>query len=197
MKVQSLNFNINFQKRLIARAAYKKDEVSEPCRIYELEREYDWDYFENPSMRAWRRANYLEDVKSEWLHPTYENEAFYVTEDNMGNCLAIALVGEPKDTDYNTLAFIEVCPSNSKHNPYRKTKYIGETLLATLCAKTQSDGKDFFSITCPTISAYEFYSKNCKFEADSSLGLHMKKENFSSFYEQNEKHTGKNIELIV
>ena len=204
MKINTQNPQINFNKRLEAKASVIRDGKPLPCNIYSLDYDEDKLYFKNLSDdNNWEMGYFPEVADIDFTTP-YTPYEFFAIEDNDANCLGYAEVLKKnffftKPEKKLEICLLETCPDFSKNNKFRKTKYIGETLLSFIVKKAKEN--NISKICVPTFAerAYLFYTKNCNFE-DMALSpdrLVLQKSNYDSLLQQNEQHTGHHIELEV
>ncbi len=196
MKISSVN-NLSFQKKLLAKAGFAKDGKSEECKIYQLEKGIDDDYF-NKFYRddSWKKDGwYCYQIKDAWRFSPIETETYFALEDNNGDCLGISMVEECFD-DRNILTYIEVIPKHSKENKNRTAKYIGETFLATIAKYTKNEGKEMLAVPVAISSAYDFYESKCGFRLTKEKELAIKTPQIDRLIRQNQEHTDKKIEFL-
>ncbi|MBE7705346.1 MAG: hypothetical protein E7Z90_06000 [Cyanobacteria bacterium SIG29] len=197
----SKNFNnIAFGKTLVGTCAIQRKGVgSQSCFIFDLDKNSDYNYFDKiNNAEDWDCAKYLDYTIYDLKDIEHKPFSIYVLETSKRDCLGFAQV-----TDINPstseLLLLETVPSqverNSKNHP--AFKYIGETLLSFITKKLQSEGKERIEVY-PAICAESFYSNKCFFTKYSGYDdpSFLPKEKFANLIKQNEKHTGKSIELV-
>ena len=214
MKISNSQFNLSFQKRLVAKANVLKDKQPCPVSIYKLTKKEDKDYFENLSFdREWGLSNFVEDIAYDFKRSKYlkifrgKELEFYSVEDKNGTCLGIVEVDDSKKYKQNIL-YIESIPENSKKREVSHSlekeklqyRYIGETMLAFLAKQQQNKIKPKqIVVKSPLVQARNFYLKSyfCFDDKEMFLGsMHLPFENEDCLIEDNEKHTQSKIEII-
>lgn len=197
MKINSIN-NISFQKKLVAKCKYIQDNQQKDANIYELEGGVDDKYlsFNLNKIRWAENAFFRGSVIVDYLDFKFSKSTkFYVMEDEKENLIAYSEFSNR----YNTgeLDIIETVPDGSIYNPERKTKYIGETMIAFLVNLCKKLDKDFKVVDiAENKQTKDFYYKNCKLRQVAPKEAVLLKEDFNNFLEQNEHHTGSKIDLI-
>lgn len=225
MNINFSNYNLSFQKKLMANANVIKDNEPCPVSIYKLDKKDDKNYLKNLSEKDknWQYSFYLDKIQKEFEHSLrlrLKNGSkleFYTLEDKDQNCLGLVEVDNGKKEKQN-VAYLERFPADYQKHRY---KYIGETLLSFL-AKQQKAAKAPRKIVVDNamIEAQEFYLKShfkymydgCTynqmylptFDCDEAAGhntsvqdkMFLPKYNDDLLLESNKNHTGSEIELV-
>ena len=195
MKLNNTN-PLNFQKRLVAKVKGEKEDSKE-YKIYRLDKK-DRNYITDV-INDWQDGMFFMDILDD-LESGKDEYQVFVLEDSKKHCLSYAEI-LTKSPYFNQLLFIETKPSLSHKNKERKTKYIGETMIAFLLGLTKatSNSKNF-EVPHAISTSQAFYVDKCKFdyhEGKSRLSVFKPREEFDSLIEQNEKHTGSKIKFII
>lgn len=199
MKISKIN-NISFQKKLSAKCNIIENGKPKKANIYQLEKGVDDDYFRDAKRNAsWQSSYYLAEVEADfdkfgnkdWSH-------FCVMEDEQGDLLGYCEFIKYEISKNGYLETIETAPVDSIYNKKRKTKYVGETMLAYLVLLCKKENVDFEIMEIAQRQrTRDFYYKNCHLEKIDDNRALLRKENFDKFIAQNEAHTGSKIELNV
>ena len=195
MRIENLQQNIQFQKKLIANANVIKNNLPYECQIFELEKGIDKDYFAKQG-QIWKKASYLDSIIEELQpqkHTFIENSQIYVIEDKKGRCLGYCQQ-DTSDSE-NEVAIIEVRPDLRYENEKRKIKYVGETLIAFLTKLSARQKKSSLKINRPAKNANDFYIEKCGFKNDGKSPK-LKKTGFNALIKQNEKRTKGTIDFV-
>ena len=200
MKISSLTSQIPFKKTLVANCSViKKENMSYPCSIYSIDKNSDIDYFDLVSNSSeWVNARYLcylkEDLKTIEEDIGYD---IFALESKDGACLGYSEVVKTSD-DVDEVLFLETVPTQTFLNSHKSTfKYIGETLLAFMVKKSQSENSLKVELH-PSILSTSFYKDKCFFSPPQSdiEPYYLTFNKFSKLIKQNEEHTKSSIELI-
>ena len=195
MQINSTN-NISFQKKLVAHCSVLHKGKPEHCKIFELDKIVDWDYFKNLlTNRDWRGQAFVEMIDESFNYGRLSNQKYYAIETQKGKKIDFSQIDEFYP-DMDELVIIETMPCATHENPDRKRKYIGETMLAFLVEKARLNGKTGFRVQTPIPDAYDFYTKKCGFARHAENGLVMEEVEYDTFIKMNGKHTGQKVEII-
>lgn len=196
MKINSIN-NILFQKKLVAKCKFIQDNLQKDANIYELESGVDDNYLRfNLSKTKWsENAFYAGSIVIDYLDfKSSKSTKFYVMEDEKENLIAYCEFANRYDNC--ELDIIEALPEASIYNSERKTKYIGETMIAFLVNLCKKLSKDFKVVDiAERKQTKDFYYKNCQMKQIAPKEAILEKEKFNEFLEQNTRHTGTEIGL--
>lgn len=187
----------NFQKKLIATANVLKNEKPYPCKIYQLEKGIDSDYFTRQG-QVWKKAKYLEPVeaelKSDFFNLYTGDSEVYVIETPKGRCLGYC--HQDNLSERNDVITLEVHPRYKHENQDRKIKYIGETLLAFLVKLSMKESKMSLEIDHASQGSKRFYTENCGFDSKNNAdSLQLNRKKYITLIKQNEKHTKGKIDF--
>lgn len=193
--IQNTN-SINFQKKLVAKAGIITDGKTEDVNIYRLDKRRDIrDIRKALNNPIWEGNYYLNcELFKHWNGYRHLGH-IYTIEDKNKNILCYSVIYN-KGLFNKSLELIETAPKISRYNKKdRKSKYIGETMLAFIASKLKGKNLDV-----PYVNQ-EFLTKSfytyCNFELGDRYGAILKKDNAKKLIEQNFQHTGKKIELIT
>lgn len=204
MKINTHNYNISFQKTLMAKTAYIKDNLPRPAKIYHLDRDEDSDYIKNlNTTKDWKRNNYLllmrDDFNSVKKHnemfPDYQKD-FFVMEDENNECISIVEIETNKQNIETNVEFFEVCPKYSSDFEERRAKYIGETFISFLANFTNDFLDTDLVVSLPHPQARKFYEK-CGFIIDNENGYYMPQNKIAELTQKNNDRTGCKMEIVV
>lgn len=210
MKINYFN-NLAFQKTLCAKAGVLVNGKSEKCNIYKLNQEEDLNYFDKCS----KDKNWKNDRWIFWVEKTVKklNEMpqknIFVIENQNKDCLGYIetemQIYRPKDKSLppincTHISFLETAPNlkNNDENNQITHKYIGETLFAFICKLSNKK-----NIPCIKLNSLDnsvgFYDKcNCTYIPVASANFMIIDENnYKKTIKQNEKHTGKRMQLYI
>lgn len=196
MKISLLN-NICFQKKLMAKCMVGEPSNQKKAKIYKLEYPQDINYYTKYDKSSEWEGSFYIDRMPENFSDYVPNIDYYVMEDADGQMISYSVLKRKKNC--NDLQYIETMPKMSSYNmSNRKTKYIGETMLAFLVGVTKKDNKSFHvSRIAQRPKTKSFYFDLCKFTPiNDGLGGFLDKENFKKFIKRNVSHTGKEIEMV-
>lgn len=129
---------------------------------------------------------YNMDSKHMWLQKNSgENPyKFYILENKAGEILGISQT-ENKDNNI-TVKFLD----SGRNKEY---KYVGQTMLASMGQQVVNNGGTSLNIMNPTIDAYPFYTKNCKFEETENSELTMNPNQIKKFIRRTQFRTHSRI----
>lgn len=195
MNINSIN-NLNFQKKLVAKTTPIKHTKKNCYKIYQLEKS-DRSYFTD-TLYQWGDSMFCMDMIDDFESGDKYHK-IYALEDDKNNCLAWAEIYTGDDDGFE-LEYIETRKDISHANRERKTKHVGETLLAFLVGLSKRNLKDDFVVPHTLTDAEGFYIKNCgfkRYERGRILATHKPKEEFDDFISKNEKHIGCKIEYLI
>jgi len=183
---------LSFQKKLKARCHIVQDGFNVPCRIYELEKGKDENYFEKLIFhRDWQNSRYI--MKADDAINDDNNKDVFVLENENKKCLGFCVTNDYKDG--KNLEYIETIPKQKAKNKKRNMRYIGETLIAFL-ASTYKD-KDFY-IKSVLQDAMPFYeSCNFKYSDDEDYDYKIDENEKRGVIRINEAHTSEPLELFA
>lgn len=193
----NINFknNINFQKRLVAQGGILTNGKTDSVNIYHLDEHEDVSDLKKASKTPEWKGNYYLDkeaIKSWDLHSSLYN--IFTIENENKDILCYAIVDDIGSKAVN-IAFIETAPKISCYNQAnRKSKYIGETMLAFLASKLNK--RDLTAkLIAQRPQTINFYN-HCGFKKYKSHGGIIENDQARVLINKNFKHTGKKIELI-
>lgn len=129
---------------------------------------------------------YNMDSKHIWLQKnTGENPyKFYILENKNGEILGIS---QTENRDNNVaVKFLD----SGRNKEY---KYVGQTMLASMGQHVLNQNGEKLEILHPTIDAYEFYTKNCKFKEDENSNLVMNPQQIKKFIRRTQYRTHSRI----
>lgn len=190
---------VNFQKRLVAKCTVGEKENSKPVKIYELNKDTDAIWLHRAYFNTdWQGNYYLNDIIDEFEETSRDNgDKYYIMEDEKGRALSCAVLDTKRNKQF-ALDYIETAPRLSQENPIsRKTKFIGETMLAFMVKIAKNNKKDF-KVKCvaPRPETEKFYFEQCGFRPIQRQSAILDFEKFPDLIEQNERHTGSTIEIL-
>lgn len=204
MKINSVNSNLSFQKTLMARTAYVKDNFPRTAKIYHLDRDEDSEYIKNLIKNEdWKRNNYLFLMRDDFNSVKKHNEMFpdrqqdfFVMEDENNKCISIVETETNKQDVETNIEFFEVCPKYSSDFDERRAKYIGEAFISFLANFTNNFLDTDLVVSLPHPQARKFYEK-CGFIIDDENGYYMPQENITSLTHKSNLRTGCKMEIVV
>lgn len=204
MKINSNNYNLSFQKTLMAKTAYIKDNLPRPAKIYHLDREVDADYIKKLNKTEdWKRNNYLLLMRDDFNSVKKHNDMFperqkdfFVMEDENDKCISIVEVETNKQKLETNVEFFEVCPKYASDFEERRAKYIGETFISFLANFTNKFLDTDLVVPLPHPQARKFYEK-CGFLFDEEDGYYMPQSNIAELTQKNNLRTGCQMEILV
>lgn len=192
--------NISFQKKLVASCAVLNGATSEECSIYKLDSFEDRDYFDNlAKLQKWQLSYFLSGMADKIRDDApYTKRSIYAIENSKNECLGYCRV----DDTYNNISYLthlEVVPYASHRNEARKSKYVGETLVAFLAKMAKKNNKKSIYVPNMYMPAMNFYLEKCKFLTCDFINFsssELTSDRFEALEKQNFKHTGQNISII-
>lgn len=193
----NINFsnNINFQKKLVAKAGILTNGKTEDVNIYHLDKKEDSIDLENASKSPeWQGNYYLDSEGIERWDLNWLIYNIFTIENKNKDILCYAIVND-KGSKARNIEFIETMPKTSSYNQAnRRSKYIGETMLAFLASKLNK--RDLtVGMIAQRPQTINFYS-HCGFKKYKSHGGIIENNQADRLIKKNHKHTGKKIELI-
>ncbi len=197
MHIQPINICLPFQKKLVATAQIRNNEKPQEVKIYQLDKESDVEILERAlDTKEWLGSYYLPDLNVAF-GDDFSTYNYYAMLDNKGKLLCTSVVNERGNTK-NKLEFIETAPRKSLYNKAkRKTRYIGETMLAFIAKKGKKEKKE---LVVPTVADREktknFYFTQCGFAPFGKRGAKINIASVDSFVRKNENHTGGQIKIL-
>jgi len=195
MQINSKN-QISFEKTLVANCQILNKGKQEACRIFELDRKIDFDYFKSLlTDRSWRGQGFVEYIDDIFTHKGSPRERFYAIENIRGKKLGFCQIYDTS-LGCDELEIIETMPSAAHECEKRKRKYIGETLMSFLIKKAQLAGKKEFLIPVPIADAKGFYIDKCGFERYGTTSLKMTSNLFDRLLKLNQSHTNGSIDIV-
>jgi len=204
MRISGFN-NVYFQKRLAAKCTIGDTSTSQKAYIYELDCEDDKKIlYDAEKQSIWQDNYYLDEYtrsfekeNCQWFSddPSRNKNKYYIMEDKSGNMICYSLLDTARKKE-NRLDYLETAPEMSCYNKYtRRTRYVGETMLAFLAAITKKAGKDLKIVeVAPRPTTENFYFKQCKFKSVDIGGI-MPYEKLGKFVKSNRHHTGTKIAI--
>lgn len=193
----NLHSNINFQKKLKANCAVVKEDKPINCKIYQLEKDKDEDYFKDlKNTTSWIPGVFTEVVATFIKNETIPIDEVHVIEDKKGKCLGYCQITDD-DPYETTFTFLESIPKGLFNQDY---KYIGETLLTYMAMRAKENSKESVVAEDVAKKAENFYKShnfylipNDKFGGVDGF---LDEENYGELLNKNKTHTTKSIELI-
>lgn len=106
----------------------------------------------------------------------------------------------------NNKEIVGLCQAENRNNnisvnllesaPDKKYKYVGQTMLASMGNQVINNGGQQLIINHPTIDAYKFYTKKCKFKNGFNATLKMNQNEIEHLIKRTERRThGKIIDI--
>ncbi len=191
MKIDSLKFNIFFQKKFVSNALVVKEKTPYKCSIFEINYKDDYDYFDKLALDdKWKNSHFLDEQREDF-ELDITDEQIFVMENNQNDCLGFICVSNAGDNKTKEVSILETCPEYSYRNKRSKYRYIGESLLAFVVKLTKEQKMKILAIPIASKKAHGFYEK-CGFQKGQKGAFndfYLKKKNFNSFIEQNNQHT--------
>ncbi len=164
-----------------------------PCKIYQLEKGKDEDYFEKMIFQKdWQNSRYIMRA-DDAINENEGSREVFVLENENKKCLGFCVTNDYKDGI--NLEYIETIPKQKAKNKKRNMRYIGESLMAFLAHRLK--GKHFY-IKSVLQEAVPFYD-SCSFKQSDNDEYDYKIDEYEkdSVIDINEAHTGEAIELIA
>lgn len=188
---------IAFQKKLKANCAVVSEDKPLDCKIYQLEKDKDENYFNNiQNTVSWMAGLFTEVVNNFIKNETIPIEEVHVLEDKNGKCLGYCQISDadPYETTFN---FLESIPKGLFNYDY---KYIGETLLAYMTSRAKENSKESVVAEDVALEAKDFYEKYNFYLIPNGITKgedgFLDEQDYDELLETNKAHTGKSIELI-
>lgn len=181
--------SLSFGKKIpISQCQIKNTETRKfvPATFYELDCHDESDMDE------------LKDLKGKWhfLGSIYYNmlaknayyqktqretpNKFYILENDKKEIVGLCQV-----ENRNNNIFVNLLESA----PDKKYKYVGQTMLASMGNQVLNNGGQQLTIKHPTLDAYEFYIKKCKFKRHFNSDLKMNQSEIEGLIKRTEKRT--------
>ena len=167
MRVNTIQNTPSFKKTLVANTAYLKGGKVCPAKIYSLDPYKDERYFLRlEDSEKWQMNDYIDNVLHNMRNVDMYKENyphcrsdFFVMEDENKECLAYIAIDTDSISNETNIDYMEVCPEYSSENSNRKTKYIGESLLAFASNFAQKFFRTTLTVNIPSATAVDFYKK--------------------------------------
>lgn len=196
MRINNNLSTLPFLKILKASGAIKDKDKITPVSIYQLDDNEDLIEIRNLKTKPnWQGNYYLDDVAI--FGKNYLNRGFdiHTIENDTGDILCYSLIDETQN--HVDVILLETAPKLSRYNSNRDVKYIGETMVAFLATFAKSKNKDLIVRgVADRRKTQDFYFSLCKFSRMGDENAVLKKRTVKKLVENNEKHTGKKVELI-
>lgn len=198
MRINSAITNLSFQKKLEAYCNIKTNDSAIPCYIYQLDPDEDKFFFQNLNKEsAWENSEYMillgYDLRNTKIKP---HTSVHEIETKNGECIGCFSLVD-KGMTY-CVELLETAPKYQNNKKNSKYQYIGETLLSFVAKLAKQNGRKEVYLDS-AYSAIDFYKNHCFFKNVEFLSneMHLNRKNFDKLIEQNAKHTGKNIEIVI
>lgn len=205
MRVNTIQNTPSFKKTLVANTAYLKGGKVCPAKIYSLDPNKDERYFLRlEDNEKWKMNDYIDHVlynmrnddryKEDYPHCRSD---FFVMEDENKDCLAYITLDTDSISKETNINYMEVCPEYSSENSVRKTKYIGETLLAFASNFVQKHFKTTLTVNIPSATAVDFYKKEGFLTHPKNIcGLYLPNKNIHVLTARTYDKTGVGINFV-
>ena len=106
----------------------------------------------------------------------------------------------------DTKEIVGLCQAENRNNnifvnllesaPDKKYKFVGQTMLASMGNHVINNGGQQLTINHPTLDAYDFYTKKCKFKRGFNSNLKMNQNEIECLIKRTERRThGKIIDI--
>ena len=194
--------NISFGKTLVATCQLPTtDKKMCSAKIFELNSNEDKDYFEKlKTTPHWNGSKFLRSMdflmKRGSIGKT--NDTFSL-ENGEGECLGyISVITHEKPYNKKFIYSLETAPEYSVKNKNRKTKNVGQTLVAFIVNKAQQENRDKVTTLAFDADERKFFKRNCKFKVGEESGYDfvLNKKHYSKFLEKHKEKTGSKISFI-
>ena len=191
------NCNLSFLKTLRATGAVLFQDKTKQVDIFQLDKKEDLEQLKMLKKdKSWKGNFYLNDLIFFGEDYLKKGLMIHTIEDKRENILGFALSSE---TLFRiNVSLLETAFQLSRYNAQRETRYIGETMVAFLAALAKSKKKDLLvKSVADRTKTQDFYFSLCKFSRLGEEDALLKKRTVEKLIKNNEKHTGKRIELIA
>lgn len=193
---------VAFGKHLMANCQIQTNTgKAKPCKIYELTKEEDIDYFcQLKKSPQWVNSEYLEMTNQMMLSPLLSNglRTFGLETEEEGCIGFVTTVDYDFEPNKTNIEFLETSPKYIAKNKKRELKYIGETLMAFVIGLAQKNEKDKVCVRTVAPKSRKFYGKACSFREDykGKDGLVLNKQSYNKFLDKHKEKTGSEITFI-
>ncbi len=197
MQINSFN-NLNFQKKLVATAHIGDSYNPQSVEIYHMDKESDFDELkEKFSANEWEDAFYSKRIMH-FFKKDCNQDRYYVIEAG-DEIINYADTYHDEDSDAVVINFLETAPKYAKDSGHdRLFKYAGETMLSFLAKVAQESDISKIKLEYRDVkSTRDFYFSQCGFLPAGVNRAVLYKHRFNDLIEQNEYHTGNNINLLT
>lgn len=189
-------YNLSFQKKLVAKAKILKEGKPSPVQIYHIDKNEDMNALEDALyQKHWDGNFYRPNIIA--FCPEIEGAMEYELYTLESNQKTLGCTIIKKNPNNIQVDFLETAPLYSSYSSNRNGKYIGETLLTFLATLAQKEGKD---LTINEVADREktkvFYYTICGFKNIGKCTAKLPYNRLGNLISQNERHTGKQIEII-
>ena len=185
------NINLNFQKRLVARAAVEHQGKKEDVKIFLMDETKDKkELIKKLSTKDWEKGNYTPNVVAEFRK---NGNSTYVMENKKGEYIGICQTDE---NIYPMVNYIETVPKGSSFKNEREYRFVGETFLTFLAKKAKAIGEDLAIRGVRNHKVVkDFYFKHCGFEPFRCYGAILQYDMLDDLINKNVSHAGRSVTL--